>query len=32
MKNYVIQNILPQAFQESYIRYEQYIYKVANPS
>ncbi|WP_454782296.1 hypothetical protein [Legionella sp. WA2022007384] len=32
MKNYVIQNILPQAFAESYIRYEKYIYKIANPT
>ncbi|STY28507.1 Uncharacterised protein [Legionella wadsworthii] len=31
MKNYVIQSILPQVFKESYIRYENYIYKVANP-
>lgn len=31
MKKYVIQSILPQVFQESYIRYEQYIYKLANP-
>ncbi len=30
MKNHVIKVILPQVFRESYIRYEQYIYKVAN--
>ncbi|WP_419421256.1 hypothetical protein ACNVED_15415 (plasmid) [Legionella sp. D16C41] len=31
MKKYVINKILPQVFQESYIRYEQFIYKIANP-
>lgn len=30
MKHYVIQNILPQAFEESYLRYERYIYEIAN--
>ncbi|STX52193.1 Uncharacterised protein [Legionella busanensis] len=30
MKNYVIKTILPQIFRESYIRYEQYVYKAAN--
>lgn len=31
MKNHVIQSILPQVLDESYIRYEKYINKIANP-
>ncbi|WP_454784619.1 hypothetical protein [Legionella sp. WA2024007413] len=31
MKKEVIQNILPLAFRETYLRYERYIYEVANP-
>ena len=30
MKNYVLKSILPSVFEESYMRYEKYIYKIAN--